>query len=143
MTTIVNQEGVKYGTYVSMELVICYKCAIPFCIPESRIRNLKESRDEFYCPNGHAQAYIKSTADILKEKLEKAEQEKLTLQQNSSYWKNEFDFQVKQKEKVQRKLKRTEKRIANGVCPCCNRTFEDLTKHMKSKHPEFIETTKK
>ncbi|HEX9950777.1 MAG TPA: hypothetical protein VGB53_03340 [Rubricoccaceae bacterium] len=25
---------------------------------------------------------------------------------------------------------RTKKRIAAGVCPCCNRTFQDLARHM-------------
>jgi hypothetical protein len=29
------------------------------------------------------------------------------------------------------------KRIQSGVCPCCNRTFENLGRHMKSKHPAF------
>ncbi|WP_165394478.1 helix-turn-helix domain-containing protein [Pseudoxanthomonas winnipegensis] len=28
-------------------------------------------------------------------------------------------------------------RVMNGVCPCCNRTFENLRRHMHDKHPEF------
>ena len=28
-------------------------------------------------------------------------------------------------------------RVKNGVCPCCNRTFVNLLRHMKSKHPEY------
>lgn len=28
-------------------------------------------------------------------------------------------------------------RIRNGVCPCCNRSFKDVHRHMKSQHPEF------
>lgn len=30
------------------------------------------------------------------------------------------------------------KRAANGVCPCCNRTFVDLARHMAGKHPTFL-----
>jgi hypothetical protein len=30
-----------------------------------------------------------------------------------------------------------QKRVGNGVCPCCNRTFEDLARHMKVKHREY------
>ncbi|HYC31767.1 MAG TPA: hypothetical protein VEB59_05720, partial [Gemmatimonadales bacterium] len=30
------------------------------------------------------------------------------------------------------KIKR---RVAGGVCPCCNRTFSDLARHMSGKHP--------
>lgn len=28
-------------------------------------------------------------------------------------------------------------RVANGVCPCCNRHFENLERHMKGQHPDF------
>jgi dsDNA-binding SOS-regulon protein len=28
-------------------------------------------------------------------------------------------------------------RVHNGVCPCCNRTFQNLLRHMETKHPEY------
>ena len=34
---------------------------------------------------------------------------------------------------------RIKKRVANGVCPCCNRTFKDLAAHMSTQHPDYIE----
>jgi len=37
---------------------------------------------------------------------------------------------------------RLKNRIKNGVCPCCNRTFENLHLHMKTKHPEFTKEDK-
>jgi hypothetical protein len=38
--------------------------------------------------------------------------------------------------KAERKTKRIEKRIHAGVCPCCNRTFQNLARHMNTKHPD-------
>lgn len=35
-------------------------------------------------------------------------------------------------EKTQRKLKRVDR----GVCPCCNRSFQNLARHMATKHPK-------
>jgi hypothetical protein len=35
------------------------------------------------------------------------------------------------------KLARLRKRAKHGVCPCCKRTFQQLARHMKQKHPEF------
>ena len=32
---------------------------------------------------------------------------------------------------------RMKNRIKVGVCPCCNRTFQDLAKHMASQHKDF------
>lgn len=33
---------------------------------------------------------------------------------------------------------RLRKRASAGVCPCCNRTFSQLARHMQTKHPTFI-----
>jgi hypothetical protein len=35
---------------------------------------------------------------------------------------------------------RIKNRIAKGVCPCCNRTFQDLQRHMTTKHPDYATT---
>lgn len=32
----------------------------------------KETKEDFYCPNGHPQHYTKSTADVLSEQLDGA-----------------------------------------------------------------------
>lgn len=37
---------------------------------------------------------------------------------------------------TERKAKaRLKKRVANGVCPCCTRSFTNLRRHMATKHP--------
>jgi rubrerythrin len=36
---------------------------------------------------------------------------------------------------VRGKFKAQSERVKNGVCPCCNRTFQNLMAHMKTKHP--------
>jgi hypothetical protein len=35
---------------------------------------------------------------------------------------------------------RIKNRISKGVCPCCNRTFQDLQRHMTTKHPDYATT---
>ena len=32
---------------------------------------------------------------------------------------------------------RLKKRAIAGVCPCCNRTFQQLAAHMAHKHPDY------
>ncbi len=32
---------------------------------------------------------------------------------------------------------RIKNRIANGVCPCCRRSFKNLHRHMQSQHPDY------
>lgn len=51
--------------------VECYKCGVIFGLSRNLNKRLKESIDVFYCPNGHSQGYVKSTADRLAEELER------------------------------------------------------------------------
>lgn len=32
---------------------------------------------------------------------------------------------------------KTKNRIGKGVCPCCNRTFVELARHIATKHPDY------
>lgn len=35
---------------------------------------------------------------------------------------------------------RIKNRVARGVCPCCNRSFENLRRHMANQHPDYQKT---
>ncbi len=144
-----NAEGIAFGQVVEMEIIKCYKCGIPFAVPDTFKAMLKSTQETFFCPSGHQQVYTKSTETFLREKIEnqklESEKEKKRLQRiitstqlEADAWKNHWEIQLKEKKKISAKLKSTEKRIANGVCTCCNRTFQDLAAHMKTKHPEIF-----
>jgi len=49
----------------------CCACGFQYFIPKTVQDNLKKTKGEFCCPMGHKQSYSKSTAEILKEELEK------------------------------------------------------------------------
>jgi len=40
-------------------------------------------------------------------------------------------------------LTRMTNRIAFGVCPCCHRHFDNLQRHIATKHPEFLKDSDK
>jgi hypothetical protein len=46
----------------------CCACGVIHFIPSDLDRNLRESKKNFWCPNGHPQSYLKSEAQILREK---------------------------------------------------------------------------
>jgi len=109
-----------------------------FAIPHVLRLRLRKSHDTFYCPAGHAQHYVGvSDEDVLKEKLRKAEA-------RAAEWRAEYDREWGARKATERRLSaakgvltKTKKRIANGVCPCCNRTFQNLANHMKGQHPDY------
>lgn len=118
--------------------ITCYKCGITFAVPQYFKTKRQEDTKTFWCPNGHNQAYVRSEAQKLREQLE-AERRNVEWYKNAAKAK---DTQIKgmniQMGKVKAKLHRTERRIANGVCPCCHRTFQNMQRHMKTKHPDYV-----
>lgn len=107
---------------------VCISCGVHFCIPSELDQKLRENRKDFYCPNGHSQHYVAETeADKLRRELKRKEQE--------------VADQVHAKLRAQSELEKANKklkRVTNGLCPCCNRSFINLARHMKVKHPESV-----
>ncbi len=108
----------------------CPTCGVVFGVTLEFQNRRRQYADSFYCPNGHRQYYAKSNEARLQEQLQ-AEQKKLA---NTQF---ELMAAKQRTEAAEREKKRLQKRIKNGACPCCHRQFSQLSRHMKSKHPEF------
>lgn len=106
----------------------CCNCGVPFAMTSEMQRRLRNTPGTaFYCPAGHGQHYTaKTEAQKLKEQL--ADESK-RLQAALSRENQERA----ERQKAERKLKR----VKNGVCPCCTRSFTNLRRHIATRHPEF------
>jgi hypothetical protein len=99
----------------------CCVCGIAFAVPARFKQVLQETHRTFYCPNGHGQSYLGQTeVERLRDKLKT---------QNS-----ELEVRTRALLNAQVAEAKLRKRIAGGVCPCCNRTFQNLARHMSAKH---------
>lgn len=107
----------------SFEALECYACACLFAVTSDFKKNRVGDHNTFYCPNGHPQSYIGETeAERLKKQLAQETSRRALAEDNAS--------------KFERKLKR----VQNGVCPECNRSFENLQRHIKTKHSHGIKS---
>ncbi len=116
----------------------CYKCGIPFGMPSGYASRRRTEGGTFYCPAGHPQYYTTSENTRLKATVEQLERQKQNAEDDAA-------FECEQRRKTERKLAatkgvvtRTKRRIACGVCPCCNRHFGNLQKHMDGQHPSYV-----
>lgn len=116
-------------------------CGMPFAMPTDFYRARSSSPGSaFFCPRGHGQHYTGETEEAkLRRQLESE-------RNNSAFWRERKDeterrlaAQRAQTTRAKNEAKRIKGRIAAGVCPCCNRTFKQLTAHMKAKHPDYAE----
>lgn len=121
----------------TFEATTCCKCGISFAVDAQVRRRWQEKGESFYCPNGHSQHYIETDIQKLKKQLERAERDRDWYQKNSA-------SERAAREKTERRLTATKgaktrmaNRIKHGVCPCCNRTFQNVLQHMATKHPDF------
>lgn len=123
--------GNKATERIEFILRTCCTCQIPFMIPSYHYDRLRATPGEtFYCPNGHGMHYAgKSETQKLREQLE-LEREKHNREVDSLQ--NSIMDRIVERNEARNKLKRIEK----GVCPCCNRTFANVARHMQNKHPE-------
>lgn len=122
----------------TLEDTSCCVCGIIFAVPAEFLAERRKNKNEnLYCPNGHTLSFRESEADRLKRQLEaeksareRAEREAQDERQRAK----RLDTKAK---KLAATIKRNEKRVGNGVCPCCNRTFQQLARHMATKHPHY------
>lgn len=107
----------------------CISCGVWFGVDKYLDTERRSSKTNFFCPNGHPQAYCESEADRLRKQLQQ-EQQKSAMEAASRRTAEEG------RAKAEKELKRIKMRTDAGVCTCCNRTFQNLARHMKTKHKE-------
>jgi hypothetical protein len=115
----------------------CPSCGVRFAIPSNMLSALRQNKKGFYCPNGHAQSFSESSTARLERELEEAkrrqEQAEIALRNSRK--------RAEEAERAARlsggKLRALRKRVKNGVCPCCKRSFTQLQRHMATKHPDY------
>jgi hypothetical protein len=121
---------------------VCSTCGIVYYVPHNWQRRRREDHETFYCPNGHTQYYPgKSGVEKLREELAAEQNRKIEALRRANEAEASLRRANEAKTKLKNTLKRQKKRVANGVCPCCNRTFVALGRHMKTKHPEYTCTS--
>lgn len=94
-----------------------------------------------YCPYGHQMVY-KPQRQMNIDEQTKLERDRL--KQDAARLEEEINLQRELRKAAERSaiaFKASATRVKNrakaGVCPCCNRTFSQLQRHMKRKHPHF------
>lgn len=116
----------------------CCECGIVFGVPDGWQRKKRETGATFYCPNGHAQCYRDSDLDKMRRERDRLVQEQERLRQRTTELANQRDAAERRVAAAKGQITKLKKRAAGGACPCCNRTFLNLQRHMATKHQGFV-----
>ncbi len=115
------------------ETLTCGNCGIVFAVFSSWKKRRVEGEGgnrSFYCPNGHARVFTGETSEQrLQRELDVALSAKRFAESRLA------DEQKRHKHE----LNRIHKRAHAGVCQYCHRTFQNVARHMKTKHAEVTQ----
>lgn len=121
----------------TMTRICCGECGIEFDVPETWRAARQESKDTFYCPNGHSRVYLESEADKLRRERDRLAQQ-IAQKDDEIKWQRDLrQATERQVSAAKGQITKLKKRASAGVCPCCNRTFANMAAHMKTKHPDM------
>lgn len=117
------------------EVITCGGCSLQFAMTHEFYKQRRDKKDSFWCPAGCERVFTgKSEAERLKDQL--AEQ-----QRSLDAAREKAALAESERSKISRAHVKMRKRVMNGVCPCCNRTFQNLMGHMKTEHADFLADT--
>lgn len=112
----------------TIHIIECAACSVDFGIGADYMAKRRKDSGTFYCPSGHSNFYKAGKSD--EQKLREATARETAL-------KDQLSAAIRDAETTRVTLLRDRQRFANGVCPCCNRTFQNVLNHMKGEHPDY------
>lgn len=112
-----------------VELVCCGSIMM---IPSFMDAKWREDGRKFYCPICRGELSYRTS------RVAKLEAANKRLEEERDRARRSAEFERNSRIAVQGHLTRAKKRAAAGTCACCKRTFSNVARHMKTKHPEFV-----
>ncbi len=136
-------------TTIDLETLVRVKCwcGCVHAVPENlRNEQLRQFNDGYksvmslYCPMGHPYSPAGEPECVrLKRRIERERADADRQRMEAQRQRERANTNERRRAAQQGANTKLKKRVANGVCPCCNRTFKDLARHMAGQHPEFTQ----
>lgn len=112
----------------------CGSCAVLHAFPAIIYDTARQQGGFWSCPNGHRRGWARGEDQ---EALEVTRRERDRLKQENARLAEEAAAAERKRLTAERAVKRHKTRSAAGLCPCCNRSFTNMRRHIETKHPEY------
>jgi uncharacterized protein with NRDE domain len=126
------------SSYDQYEFRCCPKCGIEYAAPKTFMEECrKDPTIYFHCPNGHGRHFSESEADKLRKERDRLAQRIAEKDDQIRHQRELTEAADRRAAAARGQVTKIKNRVGHGVCPCCNRTFENLHRHMATQHPTF------
>lgn len=135
----------KLAITEELQVMECWHCHMTYAITQRFRTDRMKDHKTFWCPAGHGAVFSgQNSEEKLKQELQETQRKLANSQAATRAARDQADAAEAAKKTAERRRRaavgqntKLKNRIANGVCPCCNRSFADLGKHMAGQHPDF------
>ena len=115
----------------------CSECAVVYYFPANWCNQARKEGKDWQCPNGHGQWYGEAENDKIRRERDRLKQRIAEKDDQIRREQDNADFERRRARAHKGHATRIKNRIAGGACPCCNRNFANLRRHMASQHPDY------
>lgn len=103
-------------------------CGMAFAMSRAFYDETKRTGTGWHCPRGHTRIWAGMSV----------EQELKAAKAQTVHLADQLAAAIRDAEASRQALLRDRERFANGVCPCCHRSFQNVRRHMETKHPDMV-----
>lgn len=131
-------QGHTYAGITDLKIMCCPMCGVTYGIPTAMQEAAHAAGNRqitWFCPNGHNLGY---NAESDEEKARKK------AESDADWYRKRHQAERDLREHTEHKLRaqkgattKAKKRHAAALCPCCNRSFVQLRRHLASQHPDY------
>lgn len=118
-----------YVDNIQFSTMQCCSCHISFAVTARFEKDRRNDRKTFHCPQGHPQSFLAGQNEESRLRAEVERQKELREAEAARLQRIEGE-----RNQIARAHMKMRTRVMNGVCPCCNRTFQNLLRHMHTEH---------
>ena len=118
----------------------CWKCKCEVWLPTPLYKAAKHSsRISFFCAYGHEAIFSEgeTEADKLRRERDMLKQQMAQKDDEIAAVRQQRDRAREDNNRLAGAALKAKKRSAAGVCQACNRQFQNVARHMHTKHPHF------
>jgi hypothetical protein len=119
----------------------CGTCAVWHTVPAVVYENLYKNGGYHFCPVAGHQWGWRTGAEEREREAIRLERDRL--KQDAARLADEIAAETARANAAEKKYLQARRRATAGVCPCCNRTFENVQRHMMTKHKNVVPLAQK
>ena len=130
-----------YSTEVELTTFNCGECGGVYAINERRRKQCQRKGTGWHCPYCQVSwgYFGDSVVDNLKRELREA-RDRMDFERRRAQREAEGARRLEYKRRAAvGKLTKIQNKIARGECPCCGKRFQNLLKHLQTKHAEWVD----